>query len=190
MSSFPAELERAVAVGRVTPRGARLWMRSPGGGAHRLELWLLAAPAQRMVHTFDMGDRAHEDHTFTLLYPEAVPGAAALEPVTRYGFRILRPDGLLVGEGRFETLPAHRSQMPQRFCIGVASCHQPFDEHGQLHEPGLRMMQLARTAWERCDAKLVLWTGDQLYADYPQNQSLFDPEYFKRVGPPGRASML
>jgi len=32
-------MERTVAVGRVSPRGVRLWMRSPGGGAHRLELW-------------------------------------------------------------------------------------------------------------------------------------------------------
>ena len=190
MATSPPELERAVAVGRVTPRGARLWMRSPGGGPHRIALWLEAAPEQRVTHGFDMGSRAHEDHTFAFRYPEDVPGASPLEPVTRYGFRILREDGLVVGDGSFETLPSTRAQMPRRFCIGVASCHQPFDEHGQLHEPGLRMMRLARKAWERCDAKLVLWTGDQLYADFPQNQSLFDPTYFKQVGPPGRSSML
>jgi alkaline phosphatase D len=190
MGTPPPELHRAVAVGRVGPRGVRLWLRSPGGGPHRLELWLAGAPAQRLVHDFDMGDRSRADHTFAFAFPEEVPGARPLEPMTRYGFRILRADGVLVGEGHFETLPAERSQMPRRFCLGVASCHQPFDGHGEMHEPGRRMLRLARTAWERCGVKQVLWTGDQLYVDFPENQSLFDPEYFKTVGPPGRKSLL
>ncbi|MCP3136336.1 alkaline phosphatase D family protein [Pyxidicoccus xibeiensis] len=190
MTTGVPQLERAVAVGRVSPRGARLWMRSPGGGTHRLELWLAAVPSERVTYAVDMGDRAHADHTFAFAFPDDVPGARPLEPVTRYGFRLSRADGVLVGEGRFETLPARPGQMPRRFCIGVASCHQPFDMNGELHELGVRMLRLARTAWERCDVKLVLWAGDQLYADFPENQSLFDPEYFKTVGPPGRESML
>lgn len=183
-------MERAVAVGRVSPRGVRLWMRSPGGGAHRLELWLDAVRSERVTYAFDMGDRAHSDHTLAFAYPDDIAGARPLEPVTRYGYRISRADGVLVGEGQFETLPARPSQMPRRFCLGVASCHQPFDDEGEMHEMGLRMLRVARVAWERCDVKQVLWTGDQLYADYPESQSLFNPEYFKKVAPPGRTSLL
>lgn len=183
-------MERAVAVGRVSPRGVRLWMRSPGGGVHRLELWLDAVPSERVAYAFDMGDRAHSDHTHAFAYPDDIPGARPLEPVTRYGYRISRADGVLVGEGRFATLPARASQMPRRFCLGVASCHQPFDDTGEMHEQGLRMLRVARVAWERCDVKQVLWVGDQLYADFPENQSLFDPKYFKTVAPPGRESLL
>ncbi len=183
-------MERAVAVGRVSPRGVRLWMRSPGGGPHRLELWLAAVPSERVAYDFDMGDRSYSDHTHAFAFPDDIPGARPLEPVTEYGFRLSRADGMRVGEGRFETLPSRRSQMPKRFCIGVASCHQPFDEKGEMHEMGVRMLRVARAAWERCDVKQVLWVGDQLYADFPENQSLFDPEYFKTVGPPGRKSLL
>jgi hypothetical protein len=50
-----------------------------------------------------------------------------------------------------------------------------------MHEMGLRMLRVARVAWERCDVKQVLWVGDQLYADYPESQSLFDPEYLSTV---------
>jgi alkaline phosphatase D len=171
MSTELPVLERAVAVGRVSPRGVRLWMRSPGGGAHRLELWLDAVRSERVTYAFDMGDRAHSDHTHAFAYPDDIPGARPLEPVTRYGYRISRADGVLVGEGCFETLPARSSQMPRRFCIGVASCHQPFDDTGEMHEMGLRMLRVARVAWERCDVKQVLWVGDQLYADYPESQS-------------------
>ncbi|HEX5753898.1 MAG TPA: hypothetical protein VFZ09_47380 [Archangium sp.] len=45
---------------------------------------------------------------------------------------------MLGPEGRFETLPARPSQMPRRFCLGVASCHQPFDDTGEMHEQGQR----------------------------------------------------
>jgi xanthine dehydrogenase YagR molybdenum-binding subunit len=65
-------MERAVAVGRVSPRGVRLWMRSPGEGAHRLELWLDAARSERVTYGFDMGDRAHSDHTHAFAYPEVM----------------------------------------------------------------------------------------------------------------------
>jgi len=183
-------MERAVAVGRVSPRGVRLWMRSPGGGPHHLDLWLEAVPSERVSYPFDMGDRSRDDHTYAFAYPDDVPGARPLEPVTAYGYRIRRADGLVVGEGRFETIPSRPAQMPKRFCLGVASCHQPFTDDGEMHEMGQRMLRVARVAWERCDVKHVLWTGDQLYADYPQSQSLFDPEYFKKVGPPGRKSLL
>lgn len=185
-----AELERAVAVGRVTPSSARLWARSPGGGQHELVLWLSSAsPGSGARFNFDAGDNTERDHTFTIDYPNRFPGARPLEPVTRYRFRILRR-GELVGEGQFETPPAKQSQMPARFAIGLASCHQPFDEDGTLHEAGRRMLRVAKTAWERSGVKKVMWVGDQLYVDYPPSQSLFDADYFKTVGPPGRASLL
>ena len=80
-------MERAVAVGRVSPRGVRLWMRSPGGGAHRLELWLDAVRSERVTYAFDMGDRSHSDHTLAFAYPDDIAGARPLEPVTRYAWR-------------------------------------------------------------------------------------------------------
>lgn len=183
-------LDRAVAVGRVSPRGVRLWMRSPGGGAHRLELWPEQHPEARIEHAFEIRDRAEADHTFVIAFPEELPPARPLAPLTAYRFRISRADGEIVGEGRFETSPAVAAEMPSRFCLGVASCHQPFDEHGQMHPAGVRMLGVARTVWERYDVKHVLWLGDQLYADYPHNQSLFEEEYFREVAPPGRRSLL
>jgi alkaline phosphatase D len=183
-------LERAVAVGRVSPRAVRLWLRSPGGGPHRLHVWPAAAPSAVRTHRLEVPANPEHDFTHAFEYPEEVPGASPLEPVTAYGFRVEREDGVLVGAGRFETAPATAAQMPARVAFGLASCHQPYDAQGRLHERGRRMLRVARTAWERAGVKLVLWAGDQLYADYPPTQSLFDPEHFARVGPPGRKSLL
>lgn len=186
MTSGVPHLIHAVAVGRVSPRGVRLWMRSPGGGPHRLALWPEAAPQARREFGFDAGDRRKADDTYAFAYPDHFEGAPRLDPVTRYGFEILRGDGTPVGRGRFETLPAERSQMPKEFSFGVASCHQPFDKKANLGERGLRMLRVAHKAWTQNDVKLVMWVGDQLYADFPENQSLFDPDYFRTVGPPGK----
>lgn len=165
-------------------------MRSPGGGAHLLRLWPEASRAAVREHRLDVGDQTKRDHTFAFAYPDDLPGASMLEPVTRYRFEVLRGDGAKVGDGRFETLPAIAAQMPRRVAFGVASCHQPFSDDGVMHDAGLRMLKIARTVWERFDVKHVLWTGDQLYADYPTNQSLFDETYFRKIGPPGRGSLF
>ena len=40
-------------------RAVRLWLRSPGGGPHRLVLWPEDAPSARIEYPFDMGDARH-----------------------------------------------------------------------------------------------------------------------------------
>lgn len=174
-------LGRAVAIGRTGPDRVRVWMRSPGGGAHHLELWPEAEPGAVTHAVFDVHTDQARDGTFAFEYPRDVVGARPLQPLTRYHLRVRTSDANLVGEGRFETAPATAAATPPRFSFGIASCHQPFDEDGSVRPSAVRMLTAARTAWDDAGVKFVLWVGDQLYADLPEGQSLFrhNPDIFE-----------
>ncbi len=180
-----------VAVGDVRPHSARLWLRAKRPGLHRLELWRTDRPHQIFSASFDVSDDPARDGTKSFQLPDDFAGAAELTPGTAYGFRIVRERPVeVVGEGCFETAPAAIDFAPERFSIAFMSCHQPFREDGTPHPKSLAMLAMLRDAFEARAVKRVIMLGDQMYSDYPASRSLFDPEWFARVAPPGRKSLL
>jgi alkaline phosphatase D len=180
-----------VAVGAVGPHSARLWLRSDRPGPHRLEVWPVDTEGPRRAVSWSFTPPEDSDFTGTLLYPGDFPGEPPLAPLRRHGFRITREaDGALVGEGRFETLPARPEDTPAAFSFGLLSCHQPFAPSGEPRPESEPMLEAARRALESHDARFLFMCGDQLYVDEPPALSLFSPEFFRRAGPPGRAGLL
>jgi alkaline phosphatase D len=193
VTAFDEDAADLVGVGMVSSTDARVWLRSRYPGRHILSVWPEAAS---FVHAsrvgFDVGgDDPDADNTHAVEYPHRFAGAPRLEPSTRYRFRVTRDsDDTHVGEGGFETAPASIGSAPDRFAIAVMSCHQPFDDAGEYEPTGLRMLQCLESAFEQYSVKRILFIGDQMYADYPVPLSLFDPEYFARVAPPGTSSIF
>jgi len=182
---------RAVAVGAVGPDSVRLWLRSEGPGPHRLEVWPLDGEGPRRSVSWRFAPAEDADGTGTLLYPGDFPGEPPLCSLRRHGFRITRePEGLLVGEGRFETVPARPEHTPAAFTFGLLSCHQPFMSSGEVRPLSVAMLEAARHTLESHDARFLLLCGDQLYVDEPPSLSLFSREFFRQVAPPGRARLL
>jgi alkaline phosphatase D len=195
-------LERAVAPGATGARDVRLWGRSSGAGRHELTIFEQshaaepergAAGRERALATvaFDVPDVVTSDGTWAVQYPGDFAGAEPLTPATSYRFAVRHAgSGLELGDGRFETAPLGVADTPQRFALAVMSCHLPFDHYGALSDRACRLLQLLPDALERHGVKRVLMLGDQMYGDYPPRCSLFEPEYFARVAPPGRRSLL
>ncbi|MEQ8663507.1 MAG: alkaline phosphatase D family protein [Gammaproteobacteria bacterium] len=183
-------LTHAVAVGAVTRYAARVWFASRRPG--RVEVSCRRAdddsPVTRVVAEILPGQG--RDNTCCVTLP--VPGSdAALVPGTHYRFRAVHgADGTLLGEGRFETAPRDADSAPDRFSIALISCNQPFDDDGAVAAAGERMLKAMQSCLREHHTKLVLTVGDQMYTDYPQPLSLFDDDYFRRVAPRGRASLL
>lgn len=178
-------LQRAVAVGAVQPRAARIWLRSDVPGRHRLR-----------VHA-DSGVRPIEQDVDVPLDPArdniAVAHLEGLVPNTPYRFSVERPADdlqprLVVGEGSFQTAPEGPADEP--FAIAVTSCHQPFDDHGRVRPDAREALRASLVAMRERRTRLVLMVGDQMYADAPPTRSLFAPDYFGIVGPPGVRSVL
>ncbi|WNG38676.1 hypothetical protein F0U61_37155 [Archangium violaceum] len=181
----------AVAVGAVGPDSARLWLRSDVPGPHRLEVWPLEGEGPRRSASWRFTPPEEADGTGTLLYPYDFPGEPPLAPLRRYGFRITREsDGVLVGEGRFETLPARPEDTPSSFTFGLLSCHQPFRPSGQVRPEAVAMLEATRRTLASHHARFLVMCGDQFYVDEPPPLSLFSPEFFRRAGLPGRAQLL
>lgn len=202
--------ERAVAPGAAGAREVRLWGRSTSAGRHELSIFeqgpaepsgvepsghlrASAPPAEREFATvaFDTADPAESDGTWTLEYPRDFSGAEPLKPSTRYRFAVRHAESrLAVGDGCFETAPTGLDDTPQRFAFAVMSCHLPFDRYGFASARACRLLELLPDELERHGVKRVLMLGDQMYGDYPPSCSLFNPEYFARVAPPGRLAVL
>ncbi|HZI12203.1 MAG TPA: alkaline phosphatase D family protein [Myxococcus sp.] len=184
-------LSCAVAVGAVGPAWARLWLRSEVPGPHRLEVWPLDAEGPRRSVSWCFTPARHSDGTGTVLYPGDFPGEPPLAPLRRHGFRVTREqDGVLVGEGRFETAPARPEDTPAAFSFGLLSCHQPFAPSGVARPRSLGMLEAAHRTLEAHRASFLLLCGDQMYVDEPEPLSLFAPRGFRPVAPPGRERLL
>lgn len=178
-----------VGVGRVSAGEARLWMRLSGTGRYDVR-WQSArrdAPAgQTQVEVAEGNDC---DNTLVVRLPGE--GQPPLRSLSRYRFEVRRcADGVLVGEGGFETAPATPEETPASFAFALMSCHQPFDAAGRVHRPALGMLRAARRCLRMHDARFVLMVGDQIYADHPPGLSLFDRDHFAAVAPAGRTSIL
>lgn len=177
-------LEDMVAVSAVTADTARLWIRNERGGRVRLDYWpcdAAGAVRSQSVEALEAGT----DRTVVAGLPPL--GAEPLRPGCRYAYRATHvASGGLLGEGGFETAPADAAAAPERFAIAFMSCHQPFDDNGQLVAVGTGMLRAARRCLEDHSVKRVLMIGDQMYTDYPPSLSVFDADYFRSISPDAR----
>lgn len=178
------EMGDAVAVGGVTSRGARLWMRGRSPGGYVATWWRDGEPAGEQQLEVEVWD----DHENDLTCSFDIPGEhAGLMPLTRYRFRITPRDGdRVVGEGTFETAPAGAADAPTNVSFAIMSCNQPFNAEGAVREDARQMLRAARKALEAHDCKFVVMMGDQIYSDMPLKLSLFKTEFFRQIAPEGR----
>lgn len=165
----PEPLETMVAVGSVSSSTVRLWVRL--ANEPRLVLELRSATDVRRVGPWvpKLGDGG----TMAFTYPDAFAGETPLLPCTVYEFRLLTDANVLIGEGRFRTAPQSPEQAPSRWTLAFLSCHQPFDDDGQVSQSALDMLAAAEKTLRAKDVDLVLFLGDQVYADAPKCLSLF-----------------
>lgn len=181
------ERDTFLAVGRTDQQSTRFWFRDGGGRVRTLEITgpgggaLFRGPVPKTD--------AAADHTATAAYPNDFPNAPALFPGIGYRMRLLDRNGQALEAARFETSPAPGAA-PERFAIGVASCHQPFDEDGRVSEKATRLLNVLVDALRSHGVKRMLLMGDQMYTDLPESRSLFDASYFETIAPSGRKSLL
>jgi alkaline phosphatase D len=180
-------LRTMVAVGAVGPHSVRLWMRAERPGTLRVRWW----PENAAHHAAEAAVHIPEpnacDNTASIVLPDDCPHAPPLVPLRRYRFDVVQcADQRVIGEGRFETAPAHPAETPEHFSIALLSCHQPFTPRGHVTAQAVPMLQAARRCLERHHTKLVFTVGDQMYADYPARLSLFNERFFAQSAPAGR----
>jgi alkaline phosphatase D len=179
------------AVGAVNAQSARVWLRASEPGTHVLELWPADRRAAAVSVRFEVSPDPARDGTHSLRYPHDFPDARPLAPATRHELALFRDKGAHpLGQGSFETAPADTQAGPDRFSIAFMSCHQPFGDDGLPHPDAIAMLAQLGPAFRERAVKRVLLLGDQMYADYPPAFSLFDPEWFRKVAPRGRAQLL
>ena len=177
------ELATMLAIGAVTPRSARIWLRSDRPGPHHLVLDAAGAPPLAADVQVPDGPR---DRTAAWTYPDEL-GGAPLVPDTAYRVRVFRGRTQLA-EGRLRTPP--EPSATGRLTFAAMSCHQPFARDLRVLPGARRMLEAASTAIADRSAAFALAMGDQIYADLPAGHSLFEPAHFARVAPPGRRSIF
>jgi alkaline phosphatase D len=168
------KLENIVAVGTVDHRSARIWFRAQQPGSYVVEVKGPAGALHGRASAMIAPDNA-TDNTLAIVYPG--PGRD-LTPLTHYDVRITSEDGLVfVGTAQFETAPAGAADAPGNFKIGVFSCHQPFDEAGNLSPDSMALLNQLPQYFHDNGVKFLLSVGDQIYADEPGAVSLMSPQY-------------
>ncbi|MCA9714025.1 MAG: alkaline phosphatase D family protein, partial [Myxococcales bacterium] len=187
----PAEPELALAgtdalgfasAGMVTSDAARIWFRSPQRDApHHVSL---LNQGGELLARATVTPRAVADGTAVVRAPDDFDPAAPLEPDTTYFARVAAADGRFSAEARFRTAP-RRDATTEPFSLLVLSCHQPFDADGRVRAGAMDLLRALPEACEARGVRRVLLLGDQVYADEPIRLSLFDDDYFTRVGPEG-----
>jgi len=190
MDSFEGEIVDMVGNGWVKPHSARLWVRSSRPGVLRVRLY----DEERTLLDEGLVALAHHearDGTASFCWPDDVNGASTpLEPNRVYHYQVTRDDDCQLGWGRFETPPLGWDDSPEHFAIAVASCHQPFDGEGRISKKANRLVDKVHEVLDAHHVEAVILCGDQVYNDLPEPLSLFDDDYFQRVAPPGRESVL
>jgi alkaline phosphatase D len=187
---FPQQtVENLAGVGATGATSARIWLRVHEAGAHELLLCRAGGSEQRF--RFELGREPDRDGVTSVCYPADFSGASPLEPLERYEFRVERcGDRVEIGSGEFETAPLPHQQAPERFSLAFTSCHQPFKSSGAIDPESLVLLNALEPMLEAEAVKRLVMSGDQMYADSPSELSLFDPDYFASVGPPGRRTLL
>ncbi len=172
-------LERMAAVGTIGPRTARIWVRSSHPGRPVIRYWPADRPESPGETVFPKALEAERDFTGSIRLTR-------LDPLTRYRFRVVGPENRILGEGGFETAPEGPTDTPRRFSIALMSCNQPFTPSGDVPESVEEMFGAVRQVLRKHETRFVFLLGDQMYSDLPPTLSLFNPDYFSSVAPPGR----
>lgn len=179
--SFQNEpLRDAVAIGSVTAHTARLWMRSEKPG--RLRVSWQGESGESGEAALEIAQENERDNTGTV----QLPAAGRLRPLTRYFYRVVHESGHALGEGSFITAPDCAAATPEKFSIAFMSCHQPFDENGEILPEAQEMMRATQKCLREENVRFILMIGDQMYVDYPDALSLVNPKYFRAKAPPDR----
>lgn len=176
-------LSDAVAIGRIGAHNARLWFRSGTPGRVAIEWEGEGGDSGRAS-----AEIAHEndgDNTGAV----EIPGSGRLRPLARYFYRARHEDGHILGEGNFVTAPASAAETPEKFSIALMSCHQPFDDNGEIMADASAMLRATQKCLREENVRLVLMVGDQMYSDYPGSLSLVNRDFFKVKAPPGRKEL-
>lgn len=182
-----AGAQRLVAAGIPDDRSVRIWLRTDRTGDHVVEL--RPPTGTPTLHRFVVAADPATDGTAVVRIPGDV-GEDPLAPNTRYGFEVRAADGTSIGEGQFTTAPRSEADTPDRFAVAIASCHQPFDDEGNVRPVSLPLLDALGTELEHHGVRALLLLGDQVYADLPAGHSLFDDVAFRRVAPPGRKRLV
>lgn len=156
-------------IGRLTPTGARVWLRLDGPGHARLR-YAPADHAERALARAMAGDaarasapqlaRAADDFVVTC-------DLVDLEPDTTYTFRVeVSEDGesftpreiLGTERGRFTTFPAG-DRLTRELAFVFGSCFHPYDHTDRMFSG------LADLCDRDSGLRFAIWMGDQVYAD-------------------------
>jgi alkaline phosphatase D len=156
---FPdGDLGAWIAIGDVTDRSVRVWVRAPSGST--MATLVVEGQAQASVEiTTDQRDDYVGGTVLEL--PEPQPGM---------------PFEVAVGEetrrGTFAPKPGTRAG----FTFAFGSCHQPFAEptpEGRFEKhAGARVYPHIRRLLEERDAAFAIWLGDQVYSDSTSSVSV------------------
>lgn len=176
-------LRNAVAIGRMGPDRARLWVRSEVAG--RLHLSWQSDSAEGGERSIEIPQNNDADNTAAI----DLPVTGKLRSLTRYRYRVTHERGGAIGEGEFETAPASAAETPEKFSIALMSCHQPFNADGTFLEDSQAMVRAMHRCLREQNTKLLLMVGDQMYADAPPELSLFNSKHFRQVAPDGREQL-
>ena len=155
---FPdGELRAWIALGDVTDRSVRVWVRQPDGATEATLIVGGQALATATIET-----QPEHDHV----------GAAVLvvdTPQPSAEFEVVAGD--VTRRGRFAPAPG----TPTRFSFAFGSCHQPFTEppDGRLakHSGAGIYPHIRRLLIER-EAAFAMWLGDQVYSDAVSKMSV------------------
>ncbi len=133
-------LANITAVGAVTSRSARIWVRSERPGDLKIT-WRPQAGGPAGEKHFTVEEGSLRDNTCAVDLP-GESKQAALNPLSSYRYDVERGDSAeRIGEGRFETSPDSADEAPSKFSIALMSCNQPFDSEGKVREDTVQMLK-------------------------------------------------
>jgi alkaline phosphatase D len=181
------QLKNMIAVGMTGPRSVRLWLRTDVAGPHEIQISGGKQGPRSIKVVVPPGQPG--DKTLAITYPP--PSDPPLDPLTRYRYRIVRTsDGTPLGEGSFETSPTGDADTPSKVSIALMSCHQPFNNRGNVTPEADRMLRLLPRILQENNVKFVLPCGDQIYSDDPGVFSIFSNPYLIRQAVPGKTDIF
>lgn len=182
------QLTNMTAVGAVTSRSARIWLRSERPGNLKI-CWRPQAGGPEGEKRFAIEEDNLGDNTCAVDLPDESE-QMALNPLTSYRYEVERDDNAeKIGEGLFETSPTSVEETPSKFSIALMSCNQPFDSTGKVCKEARQMLRAMQRCFRENNTKLALMVGDQMYSDYPPELSLLNGDYFPHVAPSGRRKL-
>jgi alkaline phosphatase D len=183
-------LKDMAAVGMVTDRSCRIWLRSDKPGTIIIRWKAVDGEDGGELKREIAPDNIH-DNCLSILLSNETADAGPLRPATRFKYEVRREkDDAVIGSGDFETAPSTAEEAPKRHAIALMSCNLPIDKKGRLRQDADDMMRACRTAMDQHNVKSVMMVGDQMYADYPDGLSLYEEDHFRSMAPEGREDIF